>query len=668
MAAIQPKRKSVIKKGTNFSYNPATFSREHNMPNSFETDRAEDVFNMIKPFEIGNRKFLVLDTEDHPLTTKNHDMPYNVVRRWVGKGKQQSPVDLPFCMSFCDGVNMITLYDTLENDYKELRKMAAWLEDSSIEKIFHNTKFDMHMMANIGMKFKGRMHDTVVMAKLANENRMSFELKRIAEYLPGGVVKFEYMVDSYKKDHKIKDYRMIPRELMTEYANADVWNCYLEFMAEWAILEQDGLMDLYDREMELMMCLWVMERVGMKARKEYELPLKTELQKLSDDAERAVYDAVGYAFNMNSGQQIHKALISMGVDQSIFKFTDKGNIKLDKNEFARLESMGVDLVVKIGEYRKYEKLLGTYAMGIYDQMDEVGKVHGSINQTEATTGRMSITKPALQTLPKKDKRIRGIFEPSEGFTLWFMDLDQIEYRLLAHYAKATDLIEAIKNGMDIHLATAMILYNKKEDEVTDEERSNAKTINFSLVYGQGNEATARSLKVTVTNAIVFKERYFASIPEIQPFIRTVHAVVRTRGFVKNWYDRRRRLKSDEAYKAPNALIQGCAADYIKKRIVMMYKFLMAHKYKTRLINVVHDEVLPEIHNTETFLAPKLRWLLSDFETFRVPITAGAEYSNENWGAKVEPQEDIGFDPLTDEEMEATLSFDVFDGSAFDYVA
>jgi DNA polymerase-1 len=301
-------------------------------------------------------------------------------------------------------------------------------------------------------------------------------------------------------------------------------------------------------------------------------------------------------------------------------------------------------------------------------MDSVGKVHGSINQTEATTGRMSITKPALQTLPKKDKRIRGIFEPSEGFRLWFMDLDQIEYRLLAHYAKATDLIQAIKDGMDIHLATAMLIFNKKEHEITDEERQSAKTINFSLVYGQGDDATAASLKVRKSEAVAFKYKYFASIPEIQPFIRTVHQVVKTRGFVKNWYSRRRRLTADQAYKAPNALIQGCAADYIKSKLVLMYKYLMAHKFKSRLINVVHDEILPEIHHSESFLAPKLRWLMSDFTTFRVPITAGAEYSDENWGAKQTPEEDIGFAELTEDEMNATLSFNVFDGSAFDFVA
>lgn len=668
MAIIQPKRKSVIKKGTTYSYNPKTFLQEHKMDNVYGVETAEEVFKLIKPFEFVGRKFLVMDTEDYPAVWANRQAPRNVVRRWIGSGKKATPVDLPFCMSFCDGVNMVTLYDSLENGYKEFAKMRVWLEDPSIEIIFHNTKFDMHMLANIGIKFVGKLHDTVVLAKLVDENRFSFKLKDMARKLPKGIDKFEYMVDGYKKDNKISDYRMIPRQLMDYYAGCDVWNCFQLFVTEYPRLVADDLEGLYNNELELMMVLWVMERHGMQAQPDYELPLKRELQTLTDAAEQAVYDEVGYVFNMNSNPQIHKALLHLGVDASLFRFTDKGNIKLDKSELKRLiEVHEISLLIKIQEYRQYEKLLGTYAMGIYDQRDEAGKVHGSINQTEATTGRMSITKPALQTLPKKDKRIRKIFIPSDEYELWFMDLDQIEYRLFAHYAKAAELIEQIKMGFDIHAATAAIIYNKSIEDVTEDERQRAKTINFSLVYGQGDEASAASLKLTISEARRFKDHYFAMIPEALPFIQTVHKVVRAKGFVTNFFKRRRRLDYNEAYKAPNALIQGCAADYIKHRLVLRYKFLMAHAYKTRMINVVHDEVVDEVHKSERFLVPKLRWLLSDFETFRVPVTAGAEMGSPSWGEKISPDE-VGFEPLTEEEMQKTLAFDVFDGSAFQVTA
>lgn len=666
MVVIQPKRKAVIKKGTNFSYNPNTFLQEHKMENSYETDKAEDVFNLISPCEFMGRRFLVLDTEDYPLAVKNHAIPGAWVRRWIGTGKKASPVDVPFCMSFCDGKNMITLYDTLENGYKELRKMAKWLEDTTIEKIFHNAKFDMHMLWNIGIRMHGKIHDTVVLAKLVNENRFSFTLQNIAEALPLGIAKYEYMVDGYKKEHKISDYRMIPRELMTEYANADVWNAYQLFVTEYPMLVKDELEDLYNNELELMIALWAKERIGMKINREYEQPLKHDLQKITDEAEQAVYNTVGYVFNMNSNPQIHKALLHLGVDQSIFKFTDKGNIKLDKKELERLITVhNIDLLIKIQEYRKNEKLLGTYAVGIYDQMDSNARVHSSINQTEATTGRMSITKPALQTLPKKDKRIRKAFIPADNYELWFMDLDQVEYRGFAHYSQAQSLIEAIKQGHDVHAATAAVLYNKPIEEVTEEERARAKTINFGLIYGQGDELTASSLKLTLSEARRFKDHYFAMIPESQPFISTVHKVVRARGFVKNFYGRRRRLGYDEAYKAPNALIQGWAADYIKHKLVLIYKFLMSHSYKTRMINIVHDELIYEGHKDERHLMPKLRWLLSEFEQYRVPITAGVDIGNPSWGEK--QGVDCDFEPLTPEEMERTLAFDVFDGSVYELI-
>ena len=192
---------------------------------------------------------------------------------------------------------------------------------------------------------------------------------------------------------------------------------------------------------------------------------------------------------------------------TLIKKTDKGNPKLDKDALANLaEVHDVSIVKKILEYRKYEKLLSTYANGIYDQRDAENRVHGSINQTEATTGRMSITKPALQTLPKKDKRIRRIFLPDDNHELWFMDLDQVEYRLFAHYAKIPGLIESIKNGYDVHAATAALLFNKdvneliekvhKGDDEASSLRSRAKTINFALIYGVGQDHLAEMLKCT----------------------------------------------------------------------------------------------------------------------------------------------------------------------------
>lgn len=530
----------------------------------------------------------------------------------------------------------------------------------------------MHMFANAGLKIVGRMHDTVVLSKLANENRTSFQLRDLAARKKGGIVKFEYMVDAYKQMNKVGDYRQIPRELLSEYANADVWNCYLTFITEYEKLEQDELVELYDNECELMMALYAMERYGMKTDVDYEAPLKEELQKLTDDAERAIYDEAGSMFNINSGKQLYGVLMKLGVDPTLIQKTDKGNPMLDKDALANLaEVHDVSIVKKILEYRKYEKLLNTYAVGIYDQRDADNRVHGSINQTEATTGRMSITKPALQTLPKKDKRIRKVFIPDDNHELWFMDLDQVEYRLFAHYAKIPGLIESIKNGYDVHAATAALLFNKDVDELIekvhkgDDEasalRSRAKTINFALIYGVGQDHLAEMLKCTTTEASEIKARYFSTMPEARLFINTVYQVIKLRGFVKNFYGRRRRLDSDDCYKAPNALIQGCAADYIKYKVVDIYKYLMHNKLKTHLINIVHDELVIDFNKDELEHVPVLRWMLSEFEAFRCPITAGVERGEPSWGQKIEP-EGIGF---TEPKDTSYKNYNVYDGSVFD---
>lgn len=668
--AIQSKRRPVIQKGSGYTYDPATFDAEHKVDFFYVVQTAEELLNKVEPFELFGRKFVTFDTETHPHFKNSQDVPEWVVRRWVGSGKHATPQDYPFCISICDGKRSYTLFDCVDNNFAEMRKLAPLLEDPSIEKIAHNTKFDMHMIANAGMKIVGKLHDTVVLAKIIDENRHSYQLRDIAARIPRGITKFEYMVDAYKQLNKVSDYRQIPRKLLSEYANADVWNCYLEFITDFVKLDAEGLRDLYDNEMELMIALYAMERYGMRVDTEYEVPLKADLQELTDNAERAIYEEAGRMFNINSAKQLYDVLMALGVSNTLIGKTDKGNPKLDKDALNNLaENHNVSIVKKILEYRKYEKLLSTYADGIYSQRDHENRVHGSINQTEATTGRMSITKPALQTLPKRDKRIRKAFVPDDGYQMWFFDLDQVEYRLFAHYAKLPALLAQIRDGYDVHAATAATLFGLNLDELVervhagDDEataaRSRAKTLNFALIYGMGNQALANDLKVSLTEATDIKARYFSTMPEARVFINTVQQVIKTRGYVRNFFGRRRRLDPDDCYKAPNALIQGCAADYIKHRIVRIYKFLMYHGFKTHMTNVVHDEVVFNIHENEKQLAPMLRWLMSDFETFRCLITAGAENGNPSWGQKEE--QDCGFvDPVATE----YLKYDVFNGEVF----
>lgn len=664
---IQPKKKPTIKKGEGAVYHADTFAPE---PNFFDVS-AEELLERVRPFEFMGRRFITFDTETHPYFRSSQECTAGHVRRWVGTGKSATPQDYPFSMQICDGTNSFTVYDSVETGFAEFKKLAPLFEDASIEKIAHNTKFDMHMFANIDMRIVGKLHDTVVLAKLTDENRPSYTLKDLAAKTPGGIVKYEYMVDNYKQANRVNDYRRIPRPLLSQYGMADVWNCYRVFVTEYPKLIEDELEALYNNEMELMVALYAMERYGMRLDAAYEAPLKQELQELCDKAEGAVYDEAGYMFNMNSNKQLYKVLMEQGVDPTLIAMTDKGNPCLDKNALNNLAELhNVSIVQKILEYRKYSKLLVTYAVGIYDQRDAHGKVHSSINQTEATTGRMSITKPALQTLPKKDKHIRTAFIPDDDCTLVFMDLDQVEYRLFAHYAKLPDLLQKIAEGYDVHAATAALLYNQDLDDFVarvhagDKDatnmRSSAKTINFALLYGVGQGHLSELLKCSETEAASIKANYFSQMPEAKVFIQTVYNVIKMRGYVRNFYGRRRRLSSDDCYKAPNSLIQGCAADYIKFKLVRMYKYIKYHDLSTHMINIVHDEVVLNFSNSEMEHVPVLRWLMSEFDQFRCPITAGLEYGTPDWGHKVEPE---GVDFQAPKSMDF-LNYNVFDGSVF----
>ncbi len=290
MSIIQPKKKPQIQKGTGYSYIPDTFMKEHAVATFYETDDPQEILDNIKPFELEGRKFITFDTETHPYYKHSHLVPKTVVRRWVGTGKSAVPQDYPFCLSICDGTNAYTIYDSVENNFAKFKQLSPLFEDPSVEKIAHNTKFDMHMFANAGLRIVGRVHDTVVLTKLANENRSSFKLRDIAAKKKGGIVKFEYMVDSYKQLNKVTMYTQIPRELLTQYANADVWNAFIVFVDEYPKLIADELVDLYDKECELMIALYAMERYGLKTDDTYEAPLKSELQILTDNAERAIYE------------------------------------------------------------------------------------------------------------------------------------------------------------------------------------------------------------------------------------------------------------------------------------------------------------------------------------------------------------------------------------------
>ena len=621
IASIKKKKQPVIKAGYSYHYDPATYNELHKVPNWHYVYNTKELVDNLR----GKVNILVLDTETKSLGCSTKEVPPGVVRRYVKKKAQ----DVPFGISLSDGID--SWYT--ESDFLALKEL---IEDPRIDKELHNAKFDYHQLMNLGMEIKGKIWDSLVILKLLNENLDSYALKDLAQRnIDKEANKWEIMKDNWLRDNKTTDWTKVPKELMGDYGAGDTWWVSRLLFGKRELLKEYNLEQLYDTESKLIYVLARMERRGFMVDRPYLETLVPAFEADIDAAKNNLYAKVGNIFNANSSQQLYKIFLEQGVDKSAIAMSEAGNPVLDKFAMEALAEQ-YPIANEILEVRRTEKLLGTYIVGVLTMLDYEDRVHGNWNQTEATTGRMSATEPNLQNLPKKDKRIRSAYIPRPGFILMFFDLDQVEYRLFAHYSRAQGLIAAIKAGKDVHTATAALIFHIPYDKVTEEQRSTAKTMNFALIYGQGDAHTARSLKLDIDEARCFKRGYFADIPEAKPFLATVEDNIKRKGYVRNFFGRRRHLSKDEAYKGPNALIQGCAADFIKRQMVSVDNYLVDNDYESGLVNIVHDELILEVKIEEVeIVAPKIKELIDDYTTFRVPITCGCEFSLLSWGKKLD---------------------------------
>lgn len=626
---LQAKKAPLILAGVNYTYDPKTYNEKHHPAHFIHiTDTANFVKHLHGKLtalkKTQERVLLTVDTETFSVSTPTDKMLSSMVRRYVKK----KPQDIPFGISMSDGKQAWYITE----DFGALRPL---LSDPSIDKGFHNAKFDLHILDNIGLRVQGYIWDTLVLCKLIDENRKSFALKDLSLVLQPDADKWETMKDNWLRSNKVADWSHIPLELMIDYGCADAYFNHQLIEREIPRLLTEGVKEVYDEEEKVLRILYKMERVGFKTNRTYLEGLKSVFDTELIQLEQNIYNAAGGIFNANSTDQLYNVLTKKGVPDSIIPRTTKGNVSIDAKF---LESIAEDypFVEQVVNFRMTEKLRNTYVLGLLTVLDSMDRVHGNFNQTEARTGRMSASDPNLQNIPKKDKRIRKAFIPASGYILFFYDFDQIEYKLFAHYTKSPGLIAAIKRGWDVHTATAAMIFDKAYDDVTQDERSRGKTINFALIYGQGDAAFAKALKVSISDARIIKRQYFRVIPEGKDFVQQVQDVCKERGYIRNFYGRRRRLEKDEIFKAPNALIQGCAADVMKLALIRVDEYLTKNNNLSRMVSVVHDEVILEIHESEVdIVVPMIAELMADRTTFRVPITVGCEYSPVNWGAKVD---------------------------------
>lgn len=374
-------------------------------------------------------------------------------------------------------------------------------------------------------------------------------------------------------------------------------------------LENNGMKELYyNIELPLIYSLNRMEKEGIRldatSLKEYGLMLKESIEKLEKD----IYTQCNVEFNINSPKQLGEVLFEkMGLKGG--KKTKTGySTSADVLEKLKEEN---PVIKDILEYRQLTKLKSTYADGLINYVEADGRIHGTFNQTITATGRISSTEPNLQNIPIRmplGSLIRKVFIPKENCVFVDADYSQIELRILAHMSEDKSLIEAYNSGMDIHSITASKVFNVPLGQVTKQQRSNAKAVNFGIVYGMSAFGLSQDLSISRKEATEYINQYFETYPKVKEYLDNIVAFAKEKGYVKTIFGRKRpipELKSSNFMQksfgeriAMNSPIQGTAADIMKIAMINVDKRLQQENMKSRIVLQVHDELLVEAYKDE----------------------------------------------------------------------
>ncbi|MEI4341951.1 DNA polymerase I [Streptococcus suis] len=374
-------------------------------------------------------------------------------------------------------------------------------------------------------------------------------------------------------------------------------------------LEENQQLDLlFDMELPLANVLAKMEIAGIKVEAETLKAMQSENEVLIDQLTKEIYELAGQEFNINSPKQLGTILFEdMGLPLEYTKKTKTGySTAVDVLE--RLAPIA-PVVSKILEYRQITKLQSTYVVGLQDAILEDGKIHTRYVQDLTQTGRLSSTDPNLQNIPvrlEQGRLIRKAFVPSlENSVLLASDYSQIELRVLAHISQDQHLIEAFQQGADIHTSTAMRVFGiEKSEDVTPNDRRNAKAVNFGVVYGISDFGLSNNLGITRKEAKAYIDTYFERFPGIKNYMETIVREARDKGYVETIYKRRRELPDINSRNfnvrnfaertAINSPIQGSAADILKVAMINLDKALTEAGLATRMLLQVHDEIVLEV--------------------------------------------------------------------------
>ncbi|MFR6481502.1 DNA polymerase I [Anaerotignum faecicola] len=497
-----------------------------------------------------------------------------------------------------------------------LEIFQPFFADSAYRKIGHDVKKDIRFLRSYGYDGFTAEFDTAIGAYILNATGSSYEYDDIAATFLNET--YPSQEEVFGKGRTKKAFAALPEAERTAYGarQAEIFFRARKVMEE-RLAENEQKSLFYDMEMPLIYVLADMEKYGIKVDKAALLAYQKRLGESLDGMEEEIYTLAGEKFNINSPKQLGVILFEkLGLKGG--KKTKTGySTAADVLEKLRTAH---PIVERILHYRQLAKLKSTYADGLLAVMDaETEKIYSTFNQTITATGRISSTEPNLQNIPVRlelGRELRKIFIP-ESAEFCFLDADysQIELRVLAHISGDESLIAAFKSNQDIHRMTASQVFHVPFDEVTPLQRSNAKAVNFGIIYGKGAFSLGQDLGISRKEAEEYINAYFARYPKIKTFMEDTIKNGTKNGYVSTLWNRRRNMPELQSSNfmqraageraAMNMPIQGTAADIIKLAMIKVHRALQEGGYRSRLILQVHDELLIEAYKEEKEAVAKI---------------------------------------------------------------
>ena len=524
-----------------------------------------------------------------------------------------------------------------------LDKLKPVLEDEQSKKVGQNLKYDMSVLARAGITLRGVEYDTMLESYVLDSVATRHDMDSLAlKYLGHKNISFQEIAG---KGVKQLTFNQVGLAEAGPYASEDADITLRLHQTLWPRLEKEaGLKSVFhDIEMPLVPVLSRIERNGTYVDADMLKKQSTFLAKRMMELEEKAFEEAGQKFNLGSPKQLGEILYEK-LEIPVIKKTPKGAPSTAEAVLQDLALQGYPLPQVIMDYRGVSKLKNTYTDKLPELINpNTGRVHTSYHQAVAATGRLSSSDPNLQNIPvrsEEGRKIRLAFSAPQGKKIVACDYSQIELRIMAHLSGDKGLTHAFEHNLDIHRATAAEVWGKTLDDVSDNERRNAKAINFGLIYGMSAFGLAKQLGIPRGEAQEYIDRYFEKYPGVKRYMENTRADAAEKGYVETLFGRRlylpeinsrngqRRQAAERT--AINAPMQGTAADIIKHAMIKVHHWLEDSKLDALMIMQVHDELVFEVKESQVDdLVKEVTQRMEAAAKLDVPLIVDAGIGN-NW--------------------------------------